>query len=172
MNPANPSKKLTVLIADDMADTRDSLTRLLHLEKDIEVIGGVSDGQQAIEMARKVTPDIVLLDVSMPVVDGISAAAAIRESGCGSAVIMMSIRDDVQYFRQAMLAGARDFLTKPFTGQDLIQAIRGVYEQTERTSTTRSATPTSTAPATRIVQWAEHRRGQRDGMRQLDDAQN
>ncbi len=139
MNPSIPPKKVTVLIADDVADTRENLTKLLLLEKDIEVIGGASDGQQAIEMARRTAPDIVLLDVNMPVVDGISAAAAIRESGCGSAVIMMSVRDDVQYFRQAMLAGARDFLTKPFSGQDLIQAIRGVCEQSDRIKALRGA---------------------------------
>src|SRR5581483_5775491 len=154
MSSATPSKKVTVLIADDVADTRENLTKLLHLEKDIEVIGGASDGKQAIEMARQATPDIVLLDVNMPGVDGISAAAAIRESGCGSAVIMMSVRDDVQYFRQAMLAGARDFLTKPFTGQDLIQAIRGVCEQSERASAMRNS-QTSRDAIHQVAPWTD-----------------
>lgn len=137
MSATQLSKKVRVLIADDMADTRENLTKLLYFEKDIEVIGGASDGQQAIDMAKKSSPDIVLLDLNMPVVDGIAAAAAIRESGCGSAVIMMSVQDDVQYFRQAMLAGAREFLTKPFTGQDLIGAIRRVYEHSERPNAAR-----------------------------------
>ncbi len=145
MSANQQSKKVRVLIADDMADTRENLTKLLYFEKDIEVVGGASDGQQAIDMAKKASPDIVLLDLNMPVVDGITAAAAIRESGCGSAVIMMSVQDDVQYFRQAMLAGAREFLTKPFTGQDLIGAIRRVYEHSERPSANRVAvTPAQT----------------------------
>ena len=148
MSLANPSKKVSVLIADDMADTRENLTKLLYFEKDIEVVGGASDGQQAIDMARKATPDIVLLDLKMPVVDGIAAAAAIRESGCGSAVIMMSVQDDVQYFRQAMLAGAREFLTKPFSGQDLIQAIRRVYEHSERPGGQRLAAASIATAAT------------------------
>lgn len=139
MSSTAPSKKVSVLIADDMADTRENLTKLLYFEKDIEVIGGASDGQEAIDLARKHSPDIVLLDVNMPVIDGISAAAAIRESGCGSAVIMMSVQDDVQYFRQAMLAGAREFLIKPFSGQDLIQAIRRVYEHSDRPNAPRPA---------------------------------
>ena len=132
MSIASPSKKVTVLIADDIADTRDNLAKLLYFEKDIEVVGQASDGQQAVELARKLAPDIVLLDVNMPVLDGIAAAAAIRESRCGSAVIMMSVQDDVQLFRQAMLAGAREFLVKPFSGQDLIQAVRRVYEHSDR----------------------------------------
>lgn len=168
MNSATPSKKVTVLIADDVADTRENLTKLLHLENDIEVIGGASDGQQAIEMARRATPDIVLLDVNMPGVDGISAAAAIRESGCGSAVIMMSVRDDVQYFRQAMLAGARDFLTKPFTGQDLIQAIRGVCEQSERASAMRSSQSKS-GVIDPVAQWADHDSPRADGNQNAAD---
>lgn len=140
MSSTQLAKKVRVLIADDMADTRENLTKLLYFEKDIEVIGGASDGQQAVDLAKKSSPDIVLLDLNMPVVDGIAAAAAIRESGCGSAVIMMSVQDDVQYFRQAMLAGAREFLTKPFTGQDLIGAIRRVYEHSERPSAARVIT--------------------------------
>ncbi len=156
MNTSTRSKKVTVLIADDVADTRENLTKILNLEKDIEVIGGASDGQQAIEMARESMPDIVLLDVNMPGIDGISAAAAIRESGCGSAVIMMSVRDDVQYFRQAMLAGARDFLTKPFSGQDLVQAIRGVCEQSERASAIRHR-QTTVDDAIQDLQWDDDR---------------
>lgn len=148
MSQNHSSKKVTVLIADDMADTRENLTKLLYFEKDIEVIGGASDGQQAIDLTRKSSPDIVLLDVNMPVVDGIAAAAAIRESGCGSAVIMMSVQDDVQYFRQAMLAGAREFLTKPFSGQDLIGAIRRVYEHSERPSALRPASVSPVASST------------------------
>lgn len=147
MRPASPSKKVTVLIADDMADTRENLTKLLFFEKDIEVVGGASDGAQAVEMARRLSPDLVLLDVNMPGLDGISAASAIRESGCGSAVIMMSVQDDVQLFRQAMLAGAREFLIKPFSGQELIQSIRRVYEHSDRSSAvSRPATPVVVAP--------------------------
>src|SRR5579884_883880 len=146
MSAASQSKKVTVLIADDMADTRENLTKLLYFEKDIEVVGGASDGPQAVEMSRKLSPDIVLLDVNMPGLDGIAAAAAIRESGCGSAVIMMSVQDDTQLYRQAMLAGAREFLTKPFSGQDLIQSIRRVYEHSERPLAGRPAPITTATP--------------------------
>lgn len=127
--------RINVLIVDDIADTRDNLKKLLLFEKDMEVVGAAADGRQAIEAARKLSPDIVLMDINMPGLDGISATEAIRTQGLPSQVIMMSVQDESDFLRRSMLAGAREFLVKPFSGEELVLAIRRVYERADRPAT-------------------------------------
>lgn len=120
--------KIKVLIVDDFADTRDSITKLLYFERDIEVVGSAADAQQGIRMAREQRPDVILMDINMPGMDGIAATEAIYGSNPECEVIMMSVQGEPDFLRRAMLAGAREYLIKPFTGDELAGSIRQVYE--------------------------------------------
>lgn len=120
--------KIRVLIVDDFADTRDSITKLLYFERDIEVAGSASDAQRGISMAKELRPDVILMDINMPGMDGIAATEAIYSTCPASDVIMMSVQGEPDYLRRAMLAGAREYLVKPFTGDELATSIRQVYE--------------------------------------------
>ncbi len=123
------SDKIRVLIVDDLPETRENVRKLLQFEPDIEVIGQAGTGEQAIEMAKTHEPDIILMDINMPGVDGIGASQTISELVPRSQIIIMSVQSDSDYLRRAMLAGARDFLTKPFGGDELITAIRRVHDK-------------------------------------------
>lgn len=125
MNGGMP--KIGVLIVDDISDTRENLSKLLMFERDIEVVGTAASGPEAIEMSRKMLPDVVLMDINMPEMDGIKAAELLSGELPGIGIIMMSVQGEQDYLRRAMLAGAREFLIKPFSGDDLVRAIRHVY---------------------------------------------
>ena len=118
---------IRVLIVDDLPETRENVRKLLQFESDIEVIGQAGTGEQAIEMAQEHQPDIILMDINMPGIDGIGASQKISELVPVSQIIIMSVQSDSDYLRRAMLAGARDFLTKPFGGDELVAAVRRVY---------------------------------------------
>jgi pilus assembly protein CpaE len=120
--------KIGVLIVDDIPETRENLRKLLYFENDIEVVAAASSGEEGIEFAKEHHPDIVLMDINMPGVDGISASEAIAREAPAAQVIMMSVQSEADYLRRSMLAGARDFLTKPFTADELISTIRRVYD--------------------------------------------
>ncbi len=120
--------KIKVLIVDDFADTRDSITKLLYFERDIEVVSSAADAQQGIRMAREKRPDVILMDINMPGMDGIAATEAIYGSNPECEVIMMSVQGEPDFLRRAMLAGAREYLIKPFTGDELAGSIRQVHE--------------------------------------------
>ncbi|MBE2221028.1 MAG: response regulator [Anaerolineae bacterium] len=121
------SDTIRVLIVDDLPETRENVRKLLQFESDIEVIGQAGTGEQAIEMAQEHQPDIILMDINMPGIDGIGASQKISELVPASQIIIMSVQSDSDYLRRAMLAGARDFLTKPFGGDELVAAVRRVY---------------------------------------------
>jgi pilus assembly protein CpaE len=123
--------KIRVLIVDDIPETRENLRKLLYFENDIDVVAAASSGEEGIEFAKENQPDIVLMDINMPGVDGISASEAIAREAPAAQVIMMSVQSEADYLRRSMLAGARDFLTKPFTGDELVSTIRRVYEMGE-----------------------------------------
>jgi pilus assembly protein CpaE len=126
--------KVRVLIVDDVADTRENVRRLLQFEADIEVVGAARTGQEAIQLTGEIDPDVVLMDINMPDMDGIAATEAIRQKSPLSQVVILSVQGDQNYMRRAMLAGARDFLTKPPMGDDLISAVRrsGEMSRAER----------------------------------------
>ena len=119
---------ITVLIADDVTETRESVRRLLSLDNDIMVIGEAADGKQAVGETARLNPDIVLMDINMPVMDGISATEEIGCSFRSSSVIMMSVQDENEYLKKAMLAGARDYIIKPFSNDELVDTIKRVYQ--------------------------------------------
>jgi pilus assembly protein CpaE len=135
--------KIGVLIVDDIADTRDNLSKLLLFERDIEVVGTAGSGPEAIEMCRRANPDVVLMDINMPEMDGIKAAEIISSEFPGMGLIMMSVQGEQDYLRRAMLAGAREFLVKPFSSDELVRSIRHVYrlESTKRAMAAAAAVP-------------------------------
>ncbi|NLF77979.1 MAG: MinD/ParA family protein [Chloroflexi bacterium] len=129
---SGPQKNtIKVLIVDDIADTRENLRKLLAFEADIEVVGAAGTGREAVEIAGQVRPDVVLMDINMPDMDGITATKAISTAVRTAAVVIMSVQSEPAYLRQAMLAGARDFLTKPISSEELYATIRRVYERNE-----------------------------------------
>ena len=119
--------KIHVLIVDDIAETRDNLEKLLFFEKDIQVVAKASTGREAVAMAKQHQPDVVLMDINMPDMDGIAATEAILSQVPTVQVIMMSVQGEQDYLRRSMLAGAREFLTKPISAEELYHAIRHVY---------------------------------------------
>ncbi|MGW8249971.1 MAG: AAA family ATPase [Anaerolineales bacterium] len=116
--------KIRVVIVDDVAETRENIRRLLQFENDVEVVGVAGTGRDAIAVAKDVRPDVVLMDINMPDMDGIAATEAIRRSVYFTQIVVLSVQGDPNYMRRAMLAGARDFLTKPPSVDELTSAIR------------------------------------------------
>jgi pilus assembly protein CpaE len=141
---ASGTDKIRVLIVDDIADTRENVRKLLAFEADIEVVGVAATGREAVQLARDLQPNIVMMDINMPDMDGITAVEMITRDVPIAQVIMMSVQSEADYLRRSMLAGARDFLTKPFTSEDLVSTIRRVY----RMGQTRAATLAAAAPPT------------------------
>jgi pilus assembly protein CpaE len=133
--------KIRVMIVDDIIDTRDQLEKLLYFEKDIEVIAKASNGREAVALAKQHKPDVVLMDINMPDMDGIAATEAIMTQDPSIQVIIMSVQGETDYLRRAMLAGAREFLTKPISADDLYKSIRHVH----RLAATRPAPRAATA---------------------------
>lgn len=127
------NETIRVLIVDDIPETRDNLKKMLSFETDIEVVGSASSGVEAIRLAKQYQPHVVLMDINMPGVDGISASEGIMQEVPFASVVMMSVQSESDYLRRSMLAGARDFLTKPFTSDELISTIRRVYQMGART---------------------------------------
>ena len=126
---------IRVLIVDDIPSTLENLQKLLSFEDDIEVCGTAGDGRRAIEEARRINPDIVLMDVNMPQMDGIQATELLAQEVPTSPVIIMSVQGERDYIRRAMQAGAREFLIKPFSGDELIASIRRVHQLEQKKGT-------------------------------------
>jgi len=138
--------QIRVLVVDDIPETRDHLTKLLGFESDIEVIGSAASGREAIQMAAKLHPDVVLMDINMPDMDGIAATEQLTTSAPGSAVVMMSVQGEADYLRRSMLAGAREFLVKPFSSDELTASIRQVSSR-EREKASRIGVPVAVVPS-------------------------
>lgn len=138
--------QIRVLIVDDIPETRDHLSKLLGFESDIEVVGSAASGREALKMAAELTPDVVLMDINMPDMDGISATERLSAEVPAAAVVMMSVQGEADYLRRSMLAGAREFLVKPFSSDELTSSIRQVYTR-EREKMSRMAVVPQPAPA-------------------------
>jgi pilus assembly protein CpaE len=121
-------KKIRILIVDDIPEARERLQKLLAFEADFEVVGMASGGREGIRLAVELQPDIVLMDINMPDMDGITAAKELRRNAPMVGVIMMSVQGEPQYIRSALQAGARDFLTKPPPTEELYATLRRVAE--------------------------------------------
>lgn len=115
---------IKVIIADDIAGTREDIKRLLYFEEDINVIGEAADGEEAVRLTEALKPDVILMDINMPGMDGIQAAETISLQFPEVAVVIISIQGEQEYLRKAMAAGARDYLVKPFNSSELAETIR------------------------------------------------
>ncbi|PWB55139.1 MAG: hypothetical protein C3F13_05310 [Anaerolineales bacterium] len=118
------TEKIRVVIVDDISETRENIRKLLQFEPDVEVVGVARTGHEAIDISKDVKPDVILMDINMPDMDGIAATEIIRKNVPFTQIVILSIQNDPNYMRRAMLAGARDFLTKPPTIDELNSAIR------------------------------------------------
>jgi pilus assembly protein CpaE len=140
--------KIRVLVVDDISETRENLRKLLYFEDDIEIAGMAASGREGIELAKQLQPDVVLMDINMPGMDGITASEAITSQAPNVQIVMMSVQGEADYLRRSMLAGAREFLIKPFTSEELITSIRRVYQLTAARRAAIPTAPPPTVPAT------------------------
>lgn len=120
--------KIRVLIVDDIAETRENLRKLLSFARDIEVVGMAGSGEEGVKLARELVPDVVIMDINLPGMDGITATEQIAREVPTAQIVILSVQGETGYMRRAMAAGARDFLVKPPSGDELISTIRRVYE--------------------------------------------
>ena len=116
---------MKIIICDDQAIVRDGLEMLLKLERDIEIVGVASDGAEAVEMVAKKTPDLVLMDLKMPVMNGIEATRQIRNKYPTVKVLVLTTYDDDEWVFDALQAGASGYLLKDTPREELVRAIRG-----------------------------------------------
>src|SRR5579863_3634423 len=115
-----------ILLVDDHALVREGTRRLLEMESDVVVVAEAASGEEAVECARRLLPDIAVMDISMPGIGGIEATRAIKKDCPETAVLILSAYDDEPYLVALLDAGAAGFLLKNVHGQELLQAIRAV----------------------------------------------
>ena len=121
-------KKLRILLADDHGVVRKGLRFLLESEPDLEVVGEAADGRQAVDMAEKLHPDIVVMDIAMPWLNGIDATGQIVKQQPAVGVIMLSMHSDEEYLVRTLTAGAKGYLLKDSAETDLVQAVHSVSD--------------------------------------------
>ena len=119
---------ITVILADDHAILRDGLRFLLEAAGDIEIISTAANGQEAVEQARQYCPDVIVMDISMPVMSGIEATKHICEICEHTKVAILSMHHTTEYIQRAMEAGAAGYLLKDSAGAELVTAIRAVND--------------------------------------------
>jgi DNA-binding NarL/FixJ family response regulator len=127
-----PKTNVRVLVVDDQRLIREGIASLLNIQEGIEVVGTAGDGQEAIDQALALSPDVILMDVRMPVMDGVTATAALARELPDSQVLMLTTFDDEEYIVKALQAGAKGYLLKDIPVSDLAEAIRlthtGIYQ--------------------------------------------
>lgn len=119
--------KIRILLAEDHAIVREGTRQLLERENDLEVVGEAGDGEEAIELARRLKPDIVIMDIAMPKVNGIEATKVIKSTLPSTAVLILTAYDYDEYIFSMMEAGAAGYLLKRVSGDELIKAIHDVF---------------------------------------------
>ena len=118
---------IRILIADDHAIMREGVRALLEIHEDMEVIGEASDGREAIAQVSELTPDIILLDISMPFMDGLEATRRIRKANPNTNVLILTQHEDKEYVLSAVKAGAAGCISKKAVSSELVSAIRAIY---------------------------------------------
>lgn len=119
---------IQVILADDHAILRDGLRAILESQPDIKVVGDAEDGRQALALAQKTKPDIILMDIAMPQLNGIDAAEQILALQPDIRIIMLSMHSTSEYIQRAFRAGAKGYLLKDSAGQEVVQAVHKVFE--------------------------------------------
>jgi DNA-binding NarL/FixJ family response regulator len=121
-------KRTTILLADDHTIVREGFRKMLELEPDLEVVGEAKDGRQAIALTKKLHPDVVLMDIAMPLLNGLEAARQVLKEIPATKVIMLSAHSDDAYVENASASGAAGFLLKQTSAHDVCRAIREVNQ--------------------------------------------
>ncbi len=119
---------IRILLVDDQAIVREGLRSMLSPEPDMAVVGEASDGNEALRLVRELTPDIVLMDVRMPGLDGIAALEALKRNSIRASVIMVTLYDDPDYLMRAVSAGAAGYVLKDSSREELVRAVRVTAE--------------------------------------------
>jgi DNA-binding NarL/FixJ family response regulator len=119
--------KIKVLIADDHAVLREGLAALLSAQPDITVVGGAANGREALNLARELAPDLVVMDVAMPELNGIEAARELARRDPPIPVVMLSMHSGIEHVTRALQAGAAGYLLKDSAGREIIEAVRAVH---------------------------------------------
>ena len=119
--------KIKILIADDHSIVREGLKQLLELEPDFEVIGQASNGVETIEKVKELDPDVLLLDINMPVMNGIKALKKIKDEGIKTRVVILTIHEDKEYLMETMQIGAAGYILKDSDSASFFKAIRDAY---------------------------------------------
>jgi DNA-binding NarL/FixJ family response regulator len=121
-------KRITVLLADDNGVVRKDFKKILELEDDLEVVGEAKNGHQAVAMVKKLRPALVLMDVTMPLLNGLQATCQILKAVPATRVLMLSAHNDEAYIVEAISSGAMGYLIKQTSSDDVCTAIREVYK--------------------------------------------
>lgn len=117
-------EKIRILLADDHAVLRSGLRALLSLEPDLQVIGEASTGAEAVDLAQRLRPDIIVMDISMPEMDGLAAAKAVQGLGIGCNIVMLTVHAEEAYVFETLQVGASGYVLKSSADRELIDAIR------------------------------------------------
>lgn len=118
---------ITVLLADDHGVVRDALSYLLQAQGDIEIIATAEDGQAAVELASQRCPDVAVMDISMPRLDGLAATREITELCPNTRIVMLTIFNSRKYVQEALSAGAQGYVLKDSAGRELVEAVRTLH---------------------------------------------
>lgn len=143
--------KIRIMIVDDIAETRENISRLISLESDLAVVAEAQDAEHGIEIAKTVQPDIILMDINLPGMDGLKATELLSQELPGTSIIMISVQEEQYYMRRAMAAGARGFLMKPFTREELTEAVRRVYNMEQKRKTFQMAVQEVRRPQSQVI---------------------
>ena len=119
--------KIRLLVADDHAIMRDGIRALVSLHEDIEIVGEAATGQEAIAKAQELMPDVIIMDIAMPGLDGLEATRRILKANPKAKVLVLSQYDDKEYIISAIKAGSTGYVPKRALGSELVSAIRAVY---------------------------------------------
>ncbi len=119
-------KPTTILLADDHAVVRKGIQLIAQSEPDLDVVGTAKDGREAVELFQKLGPDVIILDYSMPGLNGLEAAAQISKLDCTAAMIMLSMHSDETYIMRAISAGVSGYVSKESAEDEIVDAIRAV----------------------------------------------
>ena len=120
------STKIKVLVADDHPLLRRSLKNILEEQNDFQVVAEASDGEEAAKLAAELEPDVVIMDIGMPKLNGLEATRLIKASHPNIAVLVLTVYDDEKYVLEILKAGAAGYLTKSVFGEEVVQAVRGI----------------------------------------------
>ena len=129
---ARDARRIRLLLVDDQPAIRRGLRMWLELQPDVEIVGEADSGQAAVEAVLALRPDIVLMDVEMPGMDGVAATAAVRAAAPGTAVVVQSLHEDAPTRARALAAGAAAFVGKGTGEVELLEAIRRLGSQQHR----------------------------------------